>query len=59
MNIPIKVGDKLKDTAAYGDVEIVDIYVSPRTNEIVYGVVGKDNYKYLAFIDELQPMFPV
>lgn len=34
----IKIGDKFFNTEAFGDVEVVDIYISPTTQERVYKV---------------------
>lgn len=35
---PICVGDTIKNTPSFGDVEVVDLFVSPRTQKIVYGI---------------------
>ncbi len=47
-----KIGDKIKDTLGYGDVEIVDIYQSVSNQSKVY-LVQTDDSQCFAMPDEL------
>lgn len=50
---PIQVGDIL-DTQNFGSVQVIDLFVSPRTNKIVYEVYNKeDSSRAVVTTDEL------